>query len=107
TAVAHYRTAMGVPGVPHCSLEYHRWAARSQLRGDGRRFAAAGARRPEGPVLQIHGADDPCILPSTAAASAAWAGPAHTLTVLPRCGHFPHEERPATVTGLVADFLTS
>ena len=96
---------MGVPGVAHCSMEYYRWAARSQLRGDGRRFAAALARLPEVPVLQIHGADDPCILPTTAEASARWAGPAHELAVLADCGHFPHEEHPDTTTALIAAFL--
>ncbi|MDN5859874.1 MAG: alpha/beta hydrolase, partial [Pseudonocardia sp.] len=102
TAVAYCRSAMAVPGVAHCSMEYYRWAARSQLRGDGRRFAAALRRRPEVPVLQIHGRDDPCILPSTARASERWAGPAHALTVLDDCGHFPHEERPDEVTNLIA-----
>lgn len=105
TAVEHCRTAMGVPKVAHCSLEYFRWAARSQLRGDGRRFAVAVARAPDVPVLQIHGADDPCVLPSTAAASARWGGSAFEQTVLDGCGHFPHEEHPDIVTKLVADFL--
>lgn len=105
TAAAHYRAAMAVPGVAHCSMEYYRWAARSQLRSDGRRFAAAVARIPDVPVLQIHGANDPCVLPGTARASARWAGPAHELTVLDDCGHFPHEEHPATTTALIADFL--
>ena len=107
TAAAHYRAAMGVPHVAHCSLEYHRWAARSQLRSDGRRFAAAVARVPEVPVLQIHGADDPCILPSTAAASARWAGPDHRLELLDGCGHFPHEEQPDAVMRLLAGFLST
>lgn len=105
TAAAHYRAAMRVPHVAHCSLEYHRWAARSQLRSDGRRFAAAVARVPEVPVLQIHGAADPCVLPSTAQASARWAGGAHRLELLDGCGHFPHEERPDAVTALLSEFL--
>ncbi|MGI5126953.1 alpha/beta fold hydrolase [Pseudonocardia sp. CA-107938] len=104
-AVAHYRTAMAVPNVAHCTLEYHRWVARSQLRSDGRRFAEAVARASEVPVLQVHGAVDPCVLPATAAASARWAGADHQLEVLDGCGHFPHEEQPDRVTGLVADFL--
>jgi pimeloyl-ACP methyl ester carboxylesterase len=93
--------------VAHCSLEYHRWAARSQLRSDGRRFAAAVAREPDVPVLQVHGALDPCVLPSTAVASVRWAGPAHRLEVLDGCGHFPHEERPDAVTALLTEFLVS
>lgn len=104
-AVVHCRRAILIPAVAHCAMEYHRWAFRSQFRGDGRRFAAAVARVPEIPVLQIHGADDPCLLPRTAAASARWAGPAHRLELLGGVGHFPHQERPAAVTELLADFL--
>jgi pimeloyl-ACP methyl ester carboxylesterase len=104
-AAARYREAIAVPGVAHCALEYHRWAFRSQFRGDGRRFAAAVARPVEVPVLQVHGADDPCVLPRTAAASAPWAGPAHRLEVLAGVGHFPHEERPEQVTASLVEFL--
>src|SRR6201999_1629666 len=39
------RAAMLVPGVAHSSLEYFRWALRSQLRGDGHRFAEEVDRR--------------------------------------------------------------
>src|SRR5579884_4274490 len=38
------RAAMLIPGVAHCALEYFRWAVRSQVRPDGRRFAAAVSR---------------------------------------------------------------
>ena len=44
--------AIRIPGVVHCSMEYYRWAVRSQLRAEGRRFAAAVARPAEVPVLQ-------------------------------------------------------
>jgi pimeloyl-ACP methyl ester carboxylesterase len=60
---------------------------------------------PEVPVLQIHGAVDPCVLPSTAEASARWAGAEHRLEVLDRCGHFPHEERSDAVTALLLEHL--
>ena len=86
-------------------MEYYRWAVRSQLRAEGRRFAVAVARHAEVPVLGLHGADDPWLLPRTAAASTPWAGERHTLEVLPGIGHFPHEERPAVVTARIADFL--
>jgi pimeloyl-ACP methyl ester carboxylesterase len=104
-AVAQCRRAVQVPGVVHCAMEYYRWALRSQARIEGRRFAAAVARVPEVPVLQIHGADDPCLLTRTAAASQRWAGPRHTLEVLADTGHFPHEEHPAAVNDLVTAFL--
>jgi pimeloyl-ACP methyl ester carboxylesterase len=104
-AAARCRQAIQVPKVVHCSMEYYRWAMRSQLRVEGRRFAAAVARPAEVAVLQVHGADDPCLLVRTAAASAPWAGPDHRLEVLPATGHFPHEERPAVATELLAGFL--
>jgi pimeloyl-ACP methyl ester carboxylesterase len=99
------RRAMQVPGVAHCSLEYYRWAARSQVRAEGRRFAAAVGRIPTVPVLQVHGADDPYLLMSTAAGSARWVGRHLHRVVLPDTGHFPHQERPAEVTRLLTDFL--
>ncbi|MDT7710424.1 MAG: hypothetical protein QOG20_6031 [Pseudonocardiales bacterium] len=107
TAVARCRTAIQVPGVVHSAMEYYRWALRSQVRIEGRRFAAAVARPPEVPVLQIHGANDPCLLVRTAAASQRWAGERHTLEVLPATGHFPHQERPRVVNGLLTAFLRS
>jgi len=104
-AAGHYRRAIQVTGVVHSALEYYRWAARSQLRAEGRRFAAAVARIPTVPVLQVHGGLDPCVLERTAAASTRWAGLRHRLHVVADAGHFPHEERPAAVTGVLSDAL--
>ena len=89
---------MQVPGVAHSSMEYYRWAVRSQVRAEGRRFATAVAREPTVPVLQVHGADDPYLLERTAAASRRWAGPHRRYEVLAGTGHFPHHEQPAAVT---------
>ncbi len=104
-AVARYRTAARIPGVAYCAMEYYRWAVRSQLRAEGRRFAAAVARPAEVSVLGLHGAEDPWLLQRTAAASTPWAGERYTMEVLPGVGHFPHEERPAATTARIADFL--
>jgi pimeloyl-ACP methyl ester carboxylesterase len=104
-AVGHYRRAIRVTGVVHSALEYYRWAMRAQLRAEGHRFAAAVARPPAVPVVQVHGAVDPCLLVPTAARSARWAGPDHRLHVLPGVGHFPHEERPSVTTDLLAAHL--
>lgn len=104
-AVLRNRRAIQVPGVVHCAVEYHRWALRSQFRGDGRRFAAAVARPVDAPVLQIHGAQDPCLLERTAAGSGRWAGGGLRREVLDGVGHFPHQERPDVVTDLLARFL--
>lgn len=103
--VARYRAAACIPATAYCAMEYYRWAVRSQLRVEGRRFAAAVARPAEVPVLGLHGAEDRWLLPATAAASTPWAGERHTLELLVGVGHFPHEERPAAVTARIADFL--
>lgn len=105
-AVAHNRSAMQIPAVAHCSLEYYRWAMRSQLRAEGRRFAAAVARPVEVPVLQVHGADDPCVLESTVLRSRRWASGPFAHHLLAETGHFPHEEHPDETTALLAAFLT-
>jgi len=105
-AVRRNRSAMQVPGVAHSALEYYRWALRSQLRADGRRFASELSRTIEAPVLQVHGALDPCLLESTARPSHRWAA-SHEYRVLERCGHFPHQEAPDETTSLIAGFLRS
>ena len=104
-AAVQYRRAIQVPGTVHCAMEYYRWAARSQLRVEGRRFAAAVARTPTVPVLQLHGELDPCLLVRTAVAAQRWAGPEQRLHVMPAVGHFPHEERPAETTDLLVEAL--
>ncbi|MGQ0574273.1 MAG: alpha/beta fold hydrolase [Pseudonocardia sp.] len=103
-AVAHNRRTMQVPGTAHCALEYYRWAARSQLRAEGRRFAAALVDPVRVPVLRVHGELDPCLLVRTAEASQRWAGDGE-LHVLPGVGHFPHQEQPAATNALLAGFL--
>mgnify|MGYP001035364939 CR=1 FL=1 len=106
-AVLRYRNAMRVWGVAHSALEYYRWAVRSQLRGEGRRFAEALDRRTPVPVLRIHGTDDPFMLVTTAMASSAWLGPHTSRNLLRGIGHFPHEEAPTATSRLIADFLGS
>ena len=101
------REAIRIPGVAHCALEYYRWAARSQLRGDGRRFAQAVDRRLEVPVLQLHGELDPVMLPATARASVSWLGPRSVYRGLAEVGHFPHEEAPDATTAALLDFLAA
>jgi pimeloyl-ACP methyl ester carboxylesterase len=99
------RAAMRVPGVAHSALEYFRWALRSQVRGDGRRFAADVDRRLAVPVLQVHGTLDPYLLESTALASREWLPPRVLFRSLPDVGHFPHHEAPDALGGLLVDFL--
>jgi pimeloyl-ACP methyl ester carboxylesterase len=105
-AALHFRRAIQVPGVVHSAMEYYRWALRSQLRMEGRRFAAAVARPASVPVLQVHGALDPCVLVRAVEASRRWTTGDHRVEVLPATGHFPHLERPAETTALLGDFLS-
>ena len=100
------RDAMLIPGAAHSAMEYYRWAARSQLRTEGRRFVAAVDRPVTVPVLQLHGTADPCLLESTARRSRRWAGPAYTYRALPDVGHFLHQEAPAATTEALIEFLT-
>ncbi len=100
------REAMLVAGVAHSALEYHRWAVRSQLRGEGRRFAEALRRRLPMPVLQVQGELDPVVLPTTAAAvSSRWLARPASYQVLPDVGHLPHQEAPDQVNRILVNFL--
>ncbi|HET8643739.1 MAG TPA: alpha/beta hydrolase, partial [Pseudonocardiaceae bacterium] len=103
--VRRNRQAMLIPGVAHSAMEYYRWAARSQVRSEGRRFAAALDHRIRVPVLQLHGAADACVLEATARSSAAWGGPGYQYRLLPDVGHFVHQEAPLTTTRALVQFL--
>ncbi|PXY35201.1 alpha/beta hydrolase [Prauserella sp. PE36] len=100
-----FRNAMLVPGVAHSALEYYRWAFRAQFRGEGRRFADAVDARLRMPVLQLHGAADPVVLPGTAHDSAPWLGPRSRFETMPRVGHYPQLEEPENTAKALVSFL--
>jgi pimeloyl-ACP methyl ester carboxylesterase len=102
-----YTQAMKVPFVAHTSMEYYRWAVRSVLRSDGRRFAAAVRDPVRVPVLQIHGGLDRWVLPETAAASSSRVDAPLRFELLPAVGHFPPEEAPGQVNAILLDWLGS
>jgi len=104
-ASRRYRDALAIWPAPHCSLEYQRWAFRSMLRPDGRRFAAKMRPPVEVPVLQVHGAQDPAVLPATAAASREHVRGPYSWALLPGSGHFPQEEVPDEVASLLLRWL--
>jgi pimeloyl-ACP methyl ester carboxylesterase len=100
-----YRDAMLIRSAPHCSLEWYRWAVRSVPRGDGRRYRAAMQRPIEVPVLQIHGAQDPCVLATTAVGSDRWVDGDYRWLLYDDAAHFPHEEAPDRFTADLLDWL--
>ena len=60
--IGYLRTAIQIPGAAHCALEYQRWAVRSQLRGEGRRFMKSMIRPLGVPLLHMRGDADPYVL---------------------------------------------
>jgi pimeloyl-ACP methyl ester carboxylesterase len=86
-------------------MEYYRWAVRSQIRSDGRRFTEAVDKPMQVPVLQIHGALDPITLESSARDSRPWLGPGSEFRCLPEVGHFPNQEASHTTSRLITEFL--
>jgi pimeloyl-ACP methyl ester carboxylesterase len=106
-AVRHFRRAIQVPAAAHSALEYYRWAFRSQVRTEGRRFVEAMGRRIELPVLQLHGSLDKVMLPGTVLASGEWSGPRSGLVTLDGVGHFPHQEAPAATNRVLKGFLSA
>ncbi len=105
--VARYAEAMQVPFVAHSALEYYRWVVRSQLRPDGRAFVEAIDHPITVPVLQLHGVDDPCILPATAQGSQRWVQAQLREISIEGTGHFLPEERPDVVTAHLLDWLAT
>ncbi|RBY80515.1 alpha/beta fold hydrolase [Blastococcus sp. TF02A-26] len=97
-AVDRYRSAARIPQAAYGSMEYFRWAGRSQLRPDGLRYARRMAAPVTAPTLQLHGDLDSCVLPTTAAGSGRYVAGAYEFRTLPGIGHFPQEEVPAEVT---------
>lgn len=95
---ARCRAAVQVAGVAHCSLEWYRWAVRSRTRPSGLRFLRLLDRGVGVPTLQLHGALDTCLLPTTAHGSGDWVHAPYELQVLDGVGHFPHEEAPEQVS---------
>jgi pimeloyl-ACP methyl ester carboxylesterase len=98
------RSAIQIPGVAHCSLEYQRWAFRSQFRPDGSRFLELMDKRLNIPVLAIRGDVDDYIQRSTLTASAHWSSKLE-LTEVAGAGHYAHQEKPDDVNRRLVEFL--
>jgi pimeloyl-ACP methyl ester carboxylesterase len=107
TTEPHWREAMLILGAPHCALEYYRWAVRSVVRSDGRRFRAALRRPIDAPTLQLHGALDGFVRPATAQGSGRYVSAAYEWRLLEEVGHFPHEEAADIVSGEIVRWAKS
>jgi pimeloyl-ACP methyl ester carboxylesterase len=103
-ALRHYVDAMAVPFVAHSAMEYFRWAVRSQVRADGRRFAEAVGRPVDVPVLHLQGRRDAYVLPASARGSERHVTGPYRYTELD-AGHYLPEERPDAVNDLLLDWL--
>ena len=104
---ARCREAIQIPAASNCTLEWYRWAVRSGLRPSGWQFQRLLGRGVRAPVLQLHGALDTCLLPSSAQGSGAWAHGAYDLQILDGLGHFPHQEDPDLVSAALVAFARS
>jgi pimeloyl-ACP methyl ester carboxylesterase len=103
-AVRRNRSAIQIPGAAHCSLEYRRWAFRSQFRRDGATFMHLMNRRLSIPVLALRGDDDKYI-GADAVAAARYYASRLTYTEVPDAAHFAHQENPARTSELLVEHL--
>lgn len=102
--VGYLRTAIQIPGAAHCALEYQRWAARSQLRGDGHRFIRALSHPVSVPLLHLRGDEDPYVLSAAVELSRKYA-PYGRYASVAGAGHFSHEEAPADINRYLRRFI--
>ena len=96
--ITRYVQALRIHPVAYCALEYFRWLVRSQLRPDGRRYAASLREPVHMPVLQLHGDLDRCVLARTAQGSGRYVAGDYEWHQLDGVGHFPHNEAPELVS---------
>jgi len=100
-----YEEAIAIPSVAHSAMEYYRWAFRSRVRTDGRRFTQALRHTVAVPVLQLHGALDGQVPPAQARGSSRWVRGDYSWHLLEGAGHFLAEEAPEQVSGLLISWL--
>ncbi|GAB17402.1 putative hydrolase [Gordonia effusa NBRC 100432] len=102
--VGRNRSAVQIPGVAYCSLEYRRWAFRSQFRPDGFRFMELMDQKLSIPVLALRGRDDSFVMDGLMAASKRWA-PLMDYSQVPAAGHFAHQEQPNRANDMILTWL--
>ncbi len=103
--IGYLRQAIQIPSAAHCALEYQRWAVRSQLRDEGRRFMRTLNRRTvDIPLLHLRGDLDPYVLADPVGRTRHYAPQGQYLSVS-GAGHFSHEEMPEQTNGHLMSFL--
>jgi pimeloyl-ACP methyl ester carboxylesterase len=102
--IAHMRRAIQIPSAAHSALEYQRWAVRSQLRGEGRRFMRSMNRQLGVPMLHLRGEADPYVLGDPVRRTLRFAPHGRYVSV-GGAGHFSHEECPDQVNEQLSRFL--
>ena len=102
--IRHMRRAIQIPGAAHCGLEYQRWAVRSQLRSEGRRFMRSMNRQLGIPLLHVRGDADPYVLADPVHRTERYAPHGRFVSVR-GAGHYCHEEAPEEVNAQVMRFL--
>jgi pimeloyl-ACP methyl ester carboxylesterase len=103
--IGYLRQAIQIPGAAHCALEYQRWAVRSQLRSEGRRFMKQMKRQLGVPLLHMRGEADPYVLSAPVERTQRYA-PQGRFVSLTGAGHFGHEEAPEQVNAHLMRFLS-
>ena len=102
--IRHMRRAIQIPFAAHSALEYQRWAARSQFRGEGRRFMKSMKRPLAVPMLHLRGDTDPYVLADPVDRTQRYA-PHGRYVSIAGAGHFAHEEAPELVNEHLLRFL--
>ncbi|MGV0744197.1 alpha/beta fold hydrolase [Mycolicibacterium sp. XJ870] len=102
--MGYLRQAIQIPGAAHSALEYQRWAVRSQLRAEGRRFMRSMKRPVNVPVLHMRGDADPYVLADPVYRTQRFA-PHGRYVSITGAGHFSHEEQPDAVNEQLHRFL--
>src|ERR1700758_1570768 len=105
-AIRYLRTAIQIPAAAHSALEYQRWAVRSQLRGEGRRFMRSVSHQLGMPLLHLRGEADPYVLADAVDRTQRYAPHGRYISIT-GAGHFSHEEAPAEVNRHLMRFFES
>jgi pimeloyl-ACP methyl ester carboxylesterase len=102
--ISYMRQAIQIPSAAHSALEYQRWAVRSQLRSEGRRFMGSMKRPLAVPMLHIRGDSDPYVLADPVHRTHRYAPHGRYVTIA-GAGHFAHQEAPEAVNEQLSRFL--